>query len=509
MAEDEFQLPALPSRAEPLLPPPSFRPANLRKRSTRSDELANNDFLSTSLHTSSDPALFSSDEDQDVENYSPGRLRKKKRYAGTWWGDKLSKLRYESTESGSESSIRKAKKRKFTRNMDSGIFMCSDDASADLSSDSSFAADLLEEQEKAENTSSVFSTPQQYSSPARAALIGSQSLNSSFDSSQGASPQRKRVRHEPQSSSKQDLAISIIRKCLDESKEDVDLSNMALDTVPDELRELATMVKHDTTDSAILTSLRAHPRLYLSSNALRQFPSSIFSVRHLRLLSIRQNKLSRLPPGIRNLTKLETLNISGNRFQTLPIEVLDLMVHHRLSELHSEPNPWRTYRPNPADHNVPSLAGRRLSYENKTYRNDLELDISAGLVAARADANSPAITTKDEESSSKVAPLSELVLRELAKLNPTGRDLNSDMPEDTPETVTTMLNELHQSQADGNRQCVACKKQIVRPARTWTEWWRVWVRVAVDNSVTSSQHRAQHSSDQLLPFEVAVCHACT
>ena len=85
--------------------------------------------------------------------------------------------------------------------------------------------------------------------PARSFLTSSQS----FTSSQGASPSRKRIRAESRPDNKQDLALLIIRKCLEESKEDVDLSNMALDGVPD---DVVSLLKKE--DDVILWTVDHH-----------------------------------------------------------------------------------------------------------------------------------------------------------------------------------------------------------------------------------------------------------
>lgn len=213
MDSEELQLPTLPqSRSEPKLPRPPFLRLSSRKRSTRSDELLEDDILSSSIHTSSDPALFSSDETPDAENYTGAKRRKKKQYAGTWWGEKMARSRSSSKALSSNGSSRKHSKRKFTRNFDSGIFMNSDDGSTELSSDSSFAQDLLEDQKREEMKDGKQTAPQ---SPIAKLLLSPSS----------SSPNRTRgFRPVARAHDEQTHALSIIRNCLDHSKEDVDLS---------------------------------------------------------------------------------------------------------------------------------------------------------------------------------------------------------------------------------------------------------------------------------------------
>lgn len=105
----------LPS--SPPLPP--TRPALTRKRTYASQ-------LSASC-ASSDPAFFSSDDlhDADVDHYNNVRPRKRVQWKGTWWGDR------ETDEDNISARTRAAtRKRTFTRNIDSGIYMGSDDSEA-------------------------------------------------------------------------------------------------------------------------------------------------------------------------------------------------------------------------------------------------------------------------------------------------------------------------------------------------------------------------------------------
>ena len=102
---DEMELPPTLTDEmprDPSLPPPT------RKRSRLAYEPA----------TSSDPALFSSDDAApSAEHYSA--KRKKDKWRGTWWGDRLE------SERGRE-------KRQFKRKYDSGIFMGSEGTDSGL-----------------------------------------------------------------------------------------------------------------------------------------------------------------------------------------------------------------------------------------------------------------------------------------------------------------------------------------------------------------------------------------
>lgn len=82
---------------------------------------------------SSDPAVFSSDDDPHVDNYTQGR-HKKKRYVGTWFQQQPA-----SSDPVFGEDVRNVPhrgKRTLERQMDSGVWMGSDD-SLDLDMDGS------------------------------------------------------------------------------------------------------------------------------------------------------------------------------------------------------------------------------------------------------------------------------------------------------------------------------------------------------------------------------------
>lgn len=222
MDEHEIALPSLPrhhtqSSDDIQLPHNTsiFLGRPSRKRSTRYYELQQleDDGNSSSIHTSSDPALFSSDETPDAENYSGSKRRKKKTYTGTWWGERFLKHGSKSRRASSSASSRKAK-RKFTRNFDSGIFMNSDEGSTDLSSDSSFGADLIEDQKRGDGS-------YHYNGPTTPVQQKSK-LCLSFGSpaSQGPRSAKKPMLVDV----REQHVMSVVRKCLEDSKEDVDLT---------------------------------------------------------------------------------------------------------------------------------------------------------------------------------------------------------------------------------------------------------------------------------------------
>lgn len=151
--EEEPSLPVLPPSA---IEPSSSRP---RKRVRLSSPLL-----------SSDPAIFSSDDDPSLENYSSNR--QKNRYRGTWFqkfeGVDSSSIRTNPTPTTQLQFGQKRSKRIFERQYDSGIFLGSDTTDMDESveglDEASHAADLnsiatLPDRSMSKEQSSLKTTP--------------------------------------------------------------------------------------------------------------------------------------------------------------------------------------------------------------------------------------------------------------------------------------------------------------------------------------------------------------
>lgn len=215
-----------------LLPPPPQTeprvkkiPALVRLGSSngsrkRLHELEDEDTVSSLIHTSSDPALFSSDENADVENYLGAKRRKKKTYAGTWWGEKQ-KMNASGSDTSSRGVVDRVK-RKFTRNFDSGVFMASDDSvSADLSSDSSFTADFLNDQSASQRSKNITTPDTSFTSLSPSTPVQKKSVRLPIASPN--SPYKKKKPLTEQEKKDEEVKLKI-RECLEMGKEDVDLS---------------------------------------------------------------------------------------------------------------------------------------------------------------------------------------------------------------------------------------------------------------------------------------------
>lgn len=183
---------ARPETREPSLPPP---PAISWDAQTQSFAKRKRSTASQLFSDSSDPAIFSSDDDPALDNYVEGR-HKKKRYVGSWF-----QQRPASSDSGlsirPESSGRPGSRwrRPFVP-VDSGVFMGSD----------SSIDDILDELPPSKANKAIF-LPASTTKP--------------------AAPQLNQVPRPPQKGKRSDAeanAQEIIRRCIDHGIEDVDLS---------------------------------------------------------------------------------------------------------------------------------------------------------------------------------------------------------------------------------------------------------------------------------------------
>ncbi|RFU79803.1 leucine-rich repeat [Trichoderma arundinaceum] len=227
---------------------------------------------------SSDPAVFSSDDDPGLDNYVEGR--QKKRYVGSWFQQHLA-----SSDStfGSASTMATKTQRTLKRDFDSGVF---------LGSDVTDGEDLMDGLE----------------APALPRL-----------------PQLEK-RPVPRWSEAEMIVRRKIQDCLDAGIETVDLWSMDLEELSHDTVDLIGQIACIPVVTKDVAFVQKEPelKLILSLNKLSRMPGSLFDITHLTVLSLRGNKLTELPSSISRLCNLKQLNISQNRFRHLPAEFLDL-----------------------------------------------------------------------------------------------------------------------------------------------------------------------------------------
>ncbi|KAL0475279.1 hypothetical protein QR685DRAFT_512242 [Neurospora intermedia] len=255
---------------------------------------------SPGMSSSSDPAYFSSDDDPALDNYLQGR--RKRRYVGSWFDQvpaSSDSVMGDDADPGPSSNPRH--KRHLKRQPDSGVWV-GQDAATDTDGD----IDL----------------------PPLAARLPL------------PLPVVKRM---PKLSSEEQRAQNVVLACVDDGREDVDLSQMGLASIADSVLEpLAGLTPIPVVEKDVPFVPRDPSlKIFLGNNQLSRFPSALLDLQHLTVLSLRNNKLAELPPVIAKLKNLTTLNIANNRLRHLPGELIDLMESAiGFHTLNIHPNPF-------------------------------------------------------------------------------------------------------------------------------------------------------------------------
>lgn len=250
-------------------------------------------------------------------------------------------------------------------------------------------------------------------------------------------------------------------------------SSMSLSSLPAEITSLKTLSKQDEIVPGMLdtgTDLEPHLRLYLANNLFTRFPTPVLDLRNLRVLSLRHNNLTAIPPAIRELVHLESLNVAGNQLTELPFEVVELMRFHRLRELVTSPNPWSQ----PEDF----VASRDIGVGILRAVHD-----GAVLCRSFSTQSRPEPMTQQMNQNLRVPSLTEVVLRQLAQLDPQAKlDFRELMPPQTSESVLDQLRVL--TELPG-RRCTQCQRPIVLAGEQRIEWW------SLDNGTVLPYRRFQ------------------
>ncbi|KAJ5198809.1 uncharacterized protein N7459_008632 [Penicillium hispanicum] len=437
-------------------------------------------FDDRSSQPSSDPALFSSDDipASGLENYNApvtGGAGRKRRYRGTWWGEQVIDPK------------RKRADFKEKRQVDSGVWMGSDESTAEslLPSEdaSAWGEDLLKTVLDPKATGKY---PQGLALPkATAAPVLPLPIWKGLHESE----QHK-------------FARAVVNDCLEKGEDSIDLGNFDLREIPPGLLQpLQHLTKLPSVKEAPLSenaysSLQPFLRVYLSGNSLTTLNNELFELGDLKVLSVRNNKLSEIPYTIQKLAALEVLNVSVNLLTHLPWELLRLLQHGELKHLTAFPNPFPSIEEGEITkwHRQP-----RKSQENgkpeTSLEDQLRFDEYEGSPPKNAwatihVATSP-ITRRDMEgnpiddgSASVVTPvalppssstpsapsLRELALRAVCKL-PGLEQVTDDELDDFPSLVAPLMYQARKIRAAGGQRCSVCQHEYVVPRTSWLEWW--------------------------------------
>lgn len=471
MASDEPSLPCLPGVSWDEQTQ-SFS-NNPKKRSRMPRRQSGASIIS---FNSSDPAVFSSDDDPALDNYVEGR--RKKRYVGTWFQQQPAS----SDSTFSEAVAQPKAKRTLARQFDSGVF---------LGSDGTDCEDVME-----------------LEMPTRPKL-----------------PQLDRAVVPHVSESERRLRERI-QECLDDGNETIDYWSMGLEELSNEtVTPLSqfTCIPQVTKDVAF-EQKDPEIHLYLAQNRISRLPGALFDVTHLTTLSLRGNELQEVPPAIGKLCNLQELNLSQNRLGNLPIEILNLLsVDCKLRTLILHPNPF--LKPDQGDEMFPMLED-----DDRDFQNDYDLDMEPEptqllfpdevpvemlprLISRRlarspiqvSDSSGRVVSRFQLPPGSTSEPLEvEAVFKK--KLMSMGRDSDeveqSGQPEQVlvPSLLETVMRSCYKSEhlgefkgyisdelsnlrqlfdravrqkENGGLTCSRCRRTMVVPALEWVEWREV------------------------------------
>ncbi|KAM0476275.1 hypothetical protein ACHAP7_006970 [Fusarium lateritium] len=412
---------------------------------------------SSAFNNSSDPAIFSSDDDPALDNYVEGR--RKKRYIGTWF------QQHPTSSDSTFSEIHVPKQRRpWTRQADSGVFLGSDGNESD---------EMLEP---------VLEEPKPRLPQLDLAV--------------------RRVSRAEQ------VARDKVRACLEAGEETIDFWSMGLEDVSNDtispLSQFACIPI--VTKDVAFEQKDPELKIYMAQNRLARVPGAIFDLTYLTILSLRHNKLTELPPAIAKLRHLKELNVSQNRLRHLPVELLDLFASDsKLDTLVVHPNPfWQPDQnleqtedqpdnmlfsytesePLSTPHLVSRALGRTplqlsdttgrifSSFKFPTDHRKLILPVDDGEPEFSPSSSVSSMTESQRlEGASHVPSLLETALRACYSSTQL-----SEMPYYFPEGLNHLRKLLERAQRQkeaGGLTCSRCRKLMVIPTAEWVEWREV------------------------------------
>ncbi|KAJ5989330.1 hypothetical protein N7481_004540 [Penicillium waksmanii] len=447
-------------------------------------------FDDRSSQPSSDPALFSSDDipASGLENYNApvsGAGGRKRRYRGTWWGEQV------------QDPKRKRADFKEKRNVDSGVWMGSDE---------SVAESLLTSEDSPAWGEDLLKTVLDPRAPGRAPT----DLPFSRGPVPIPAPPRQIVVNGNEESEEHRFVRKVVNDCLEKGEESIDLGNFNMRTIPiDMLQSLQHLTKLPSLREPPISenayfSLRPFLRIYLPNNSLATLPRELFELKDLRVLSLRNNKLTSIPCTIRDLTALQVLNLSVNRLSHLPWELLVLLQQGELKHFTPRPNPFLSIEDadivewhcksgesqneknddnyddddDKDDEKLPQSQATFTEYEG-TPPDDAwtAIHVATGPTTlynmdGKPIGNTPSSRlAKAQQTPPTNAPsLRELSLRALWKLP--GLDFITEEEKlEFPSLLIPLLSLVQGVRADGGWYCSVCQREFVSRRAEWIEWW--------------------------------------
>ncbi|OJD15019.1 hypothetical protein AJ78_04704 [Emergomyces pasteurianus Ep9510] len=527
------------------LPPPRKRVFS-RSLPPRSDY-----FTFDSSLPSSDPPLFSSDDFQSstLENYQNSSEQqqqlnattrpsssasrtwtttttRKRQYRGTWWGE-------EEAEKQRNVTVEKRRRTEFKdkRNLDSGVWLGSDDSVESALSNNS------ELEPTDYNGRRIVPAPSY--GKALAGTAGGQI---------GAGKQQPVIFRGPifarsrqvvdcantskgtcvDESYQHSQARKIITECLETGLEVIDISHLNMRTIPPGLlRPIAQFTKYpiiaeiDKIPSLsppnceqFFSSFEPFLCLFMTNNQLKTLPAEVFELSNLSVLSVRHNELEQIPGSIGNLTKLSELNVAGNQLSYLPFEVVQLLQRKDtyMRQLTVHPNPFvmpdssnvSEWHCNVASDGVftqgegekgdqateisplPSATGMQPTFAHGRIPNPIliakgnvqffdaegrPVDTPEQITNTNTNNNNtPSSTSSFSPASSSSPSLRDIALCAYNR----GPQISHLIDPDTfagPPIILELLKRAEKVRDAGGKKCSGCARSFVITRAQWMEWW--------------------------------------
>lgn len=435
-------------------------------------------------NNSSDPAIFSSDDDPGLDNYVSGR--RKRKYFGSW---------YQQQPTSSDSTFSEVRtlpqpKRAFKRQLDSGVYLGSDGTDSDglfEPSDPSVAPPVLRLEKPVVRVSEA-----------------------------------------------ERAAREKVNRCIETGDELVDFWSMGLEKLSNDTINPLSQVEciPQVTKDVAFEPKEPELKVYLGRNRLTQLPGALFDITHLTVLSLRENKLTELPSAIGKLKNLRELNVAQNRLRYLPSEFLRLFESDsNLVRLTVFPNPFaQPQKPllNEADvrqiaHISDDSAWKPHFLTRYLGRSGVHVSTSQGHVLSEFDLLQgtgllpveETTTTQNDEASprsamptkpSVVPSLLEVALRSCFK-----RDKPEELLELYPEApphIKDLLETVVSRKTSGGLCCSTCKKMMIQPTVEWVEWRQFWPCNWTKEDAGMRcvfEPAKKQSHEMMLPFRYRVC----
>ncbi len=447
------------------------------------------------LHNSSDPAIFSSDDDPGLDNYVSSR--RKRKYVGSWYNQ----LPASGDSTFSESIQLPRPKRTLRRQLDSGVFLGSD------GTDNDEIPEILE--------LPLHSKVPRFERPAVPTL-----------------PETER------------LAQDKIRECLEQGNESIDFWSMGLEELSNEtvapLSQLQ-LIPQVTRDVAF-EQKEPELKIYLARNRLARLPGALFDLSHLTVLSLRDNKLTELPTAIAKLTNLRELNVAQNKLRQLPAQLLSLLrPSAKLKKLTLFPNPFvqpdRSIGDISEDNEMTALeysatmptGPRKPSHVARFLgRSPVQLTTSHGRIISKFvlsmdggrvrvhvsrgecdDATDDKFRDEPAAKQSKVPSLLEAALK--ACYNTSKPELLPEYIPDELYQIRGLLDRAARQKYSGGIACSTCQRLMVMPAVQWVEWRDIrscqWQKsAAIEGELSAKLVPLSTSADEIsIPFLRQAC----